>query len=45
MSEIHIQNLTRDYGLGKGIFDISIQVEQGDHSEKTGVYSRRNQFF
>ena len=30
MSEIHIQNLTRDYGLGKGIFDISIQVEQGE---------------
>lgn len=30
MSEIHIQNLTRDYGLGKGIFDISIQVEKGE---------------
>ena len=30
MSVINVQNLTRDYGLGKGIFDVSIQVEQGE---------------
>lgn len=30
MSEINIQNLTRDYGSGKGIFNVSIQVEKGE---------------
>ena len=30
MSVINIQNLTRDYGSGKGIFDVSIQVEKGE---------------
>ncbi|MCI8667971.1 MAG: ABC transporter ATP-binding protein [Lachnospiraceae bacterium] len=30
MSVINIQNLTRDYGVGKGIFNISIQVEKGE---------------
>lgn len=29
MSVINVQNLTRDYGLGKGIFDVSVQVEKG----------------
>ena len=29
MNAINVQNLTRDYGLGKGIFDVSIQVEKG----------------
>lgn len=30
MSIINVQNLTRDYGSGKGIFDVSIQVEKGE---------------
>ena len=30
MSVINIQNLTRDYGLGKGIFDLSISVDSGE---------------
>ena len=30
MDAINIQNLTRDYGNGKGIFDVSIQVEKGE---------------
>lgn len=30
MSKINVQNLTRDYGSGKGIFNLSIQVEQGE---------------
>lgn len=30
MSIIEIHNLTRDYGAGRGIFDISIQVEKGE---------------
>ena len=30
MSMIHIQNLTRDYDAGKGIFDVSFEVEKGD---------------
>lgn len=30
MSVINVQHLTRDYGMGKGIFDVSIQVEQGE---------------
>lgn len=29
MSVISIQNLTRDYGFGKGIFDVSISVDKG----------------
>ena len=32
MSVINIQNLTRDYGAGRGIFDVSFQVEKGDDS-------------
>ncbi|MGF0039221.1 ABC transporter ATP-binding protein [Peptoniphilaceae bacterium SGI.131] len=30
MSSIDIQNLTRDYGLGKGVFDLSIKVDRGE---------------
>ena len=30
MSVINIQNLTRDYGAGRGIFDVSFQVEKGE---------------
>lgn len=30
MSTINIQNLTRDYGGGKGIFNISFEVEKGE---------------
>lgn len=30
MNVINVQNLTRDYGDGKGIFDVSIQVEKGE---------------
>ena len=30
MSVINIQNLTRDYGSKKGVFDVSIQVEKGE---------------
>lgn len=30
MSEINIRNLTRDYGSGRGIFHVSIQVEKGE---------------
>ncbi len=30
MDAINIQNLTRNYGKGKGIFDVSIQVEKGE---------------
>ena len=30
MRVINAQNLTRDYGSGKGIFDVSIQVEKGE---------------
>lgn len=30
MSVIEIRNLTRDYGGGKGIFDVSFQVEKGE---------------
>lgn len=30
MSVINIQNLTRDYGSGKGIFDLSISVDSGE---------------
>lgn len=30
MSVINIQKLTRDYGNGKGIFDVSFQVDEGE---------------
>ena len=30
MSAIDIQNLSRDYGGGKGIFDVSISVDKGE---------------
>lgn len=30
MSVINIQNLTRDYGNGKGIFEVSISVDKGE---------------
>jgi len=30
MSVIEIQNLTRDYGSGKGVFDLSISVDAGE---------------
>lgn len=30
MSVINVQNLTRDYGSGKGIFDLSISVDSGE---------------
>lgn len=30
MSVINVRNLTRDYGAGKGIFDVSIQVKKGE---------------
>ena len=30
MSVIEISNLTRDYGGGKGIFDVSFQVNEGE---------------
>lgn len=30
MSVIQVQNLTRDYGSGKGIFDLSIHVDSGE---------------
>lgn len=30
MSVIDIQNLTRDYGGGKGIFDVTFQVNEGE---------------
>ena len=30
MSIINIQNLTREYGAGKGIFEVSFQVEKGE---------------
>ncbi len=30
MSVINVQNLTRNYGSGKGIFDVSIQVKKGE---------------
>ena len=30
MSVINVQNLTRDYGSGKGIFDVSLSVDEGE---------------
>lgn len=30
MSVISVQNLTRDYGGGKGVFDISFSIEKGE---------------
>lgn len=30
MSRIKVENLTRDYGKGRGIFDLSLQVQQGE---------------
>lgn len=30
MSVINIEHLTRDYGGGKGIFDVSFQVNKGE---------------
>ena len=30
MSVIKIEHLVRDYGDGKGVFDISFQVKQGE---------------
>ena len=30
MSVIEIKNLTRDYGEGKGIFDVTFQVNKGE---------------
>ena len=30
MSMIEIEKLTRDYGGGKGVFDISFQVNKGE---------------
>ncbi|MDR1906214.1 MAG: ATP-binding cassette domain-containing protein, partial [Clostridiales bacterium] len=30
MSVIAIDNLTRDYGSGKGVFDLSLKVGQGE---------------
>lgn len=30
MSVIKIENLVRDYGEGKGVFDVSFQVNRGE---------------
>lgn len=30
MSVINVQNLTRDYGAGRGIFDVSFSIEKGE---------------
>ncbi|MCD8295267.1 MAG: ABC transporter ATP-binding protein [Clostridia bacterium] len=30
MSIISVENLTKDYGLGRGIFDVSLEVEEGE---------------
>ncbi len=30
MSAIKIENLVRDYGGGKGVFDVSFHVNQGE---------------
>ena len=30
MSLIEIQRLTKDYALGRGVFDIDLQIEEGE---------------
>ena len=30
MSEIVVKNLTKDYGSGRGVFDVSFAVEKGE---------------
>src|SRR5574344_2146591 len=30
MSEIEVNHLTKDYGSGRGIFDVSFQIDQGE---------------
>jgi ABC-2 type transport system ATP-binding protein len=30
MAEINVRNLTKDYGNGKGIFDINLEIEKGE---------------
>ena len=30
VSYIEVQNITKDYGNGKGIFDVSFNIEQGE---------------
>ena len=30
MGIISIENLTKDYGKGRGVFDVSLQVEKGE---------------
>lgn len=30
MSIIEVKNLTKDYGSGRGVFDVSIDVEKGE---------------
>ena len=30
MGIISIKNLTKDYGKGRGVFDVSLQVEKGE---------------
>ena len=30
MSMIEIKNMTKDYGQGRGIFDVSLSIEKGD---------------
>ena len=30
MSVIEVNNLTKDYGSGRGVFDISFKIEKGE---------------
>lgn len=30
MSVINVERLTKDYGFGRGVFDVSIHVEKGE---------------
>ena len=30
MSVIDVKHLTKDYGFGRGVFDVSFQVEKGE---------------
>jgi len=30
MSVIEVNNLTKDYGYGKGVFDVSLKIEKGE---------------